>query len=79
MQRIAKITSKGQVTIPSDIRKALGVVSGDQIVFEKNGDEIRVLPKRAGSRFEKYRGIGGTGITGGREGVIRYFRELRGE
>lgn len=29
----AKITSKGQVTIPQDVRRALGVGEGDRIEF----------------------------------------------
>lgn len=35
----AKITSKGQVTLPVDVRKKLGVGEGDKIAFyEINGD-----------------------------------------
>ena len=35
---IAKITSKGQVTIPNEIRKKLGVDTGDKLAFiEDNG------------------------------------------
>ena len=35
---VAKITSRGQITIPIDIRKKLGVKEGDKIVFiEDNG------------------------------------------
>lgn len=30
---IAKVTSKGQITIPIDIRKKLGVKEGDKILF----------------------------------------------
>ena len=30
---IAKITSRGQITIPIDIRKKLGVREGDKVVF----------------------------------------------
>lgn len=29
----AKVTSKGQVTIPKEIREALGIAEGDQVVF----------------------------------------------
>ena len=35
---LAKVTSKGQITIPIDIRKKLGVKEGDKVLFvEENG------------------------------------------
>lgn len=35
---LAKITSKGQITIPIDIRKKLGLKDGDKVLFvEENG------------------------------------------
>ena len=35
---MAKITTKGQITIPMQIRKMLGVKDGDKVVFvEENG------------------------------------------
>ena len=35
---LAKVTSKGQVTIPIEIRRKLGVKNGDKILFvEENG------------------------------------------
>ena len=40
---IAKLTSKGQITIPVGIRNKLGVETGDQLIFlEKNGVVIIV-------------------------------------
>ena len=41
MIELGKITSKGQITIPKEIRDTLGVSSGDKILFEKrNGDIV---------------------------------------
>ena len=40
---VAKITSRGQVTIPIDIRKKLGVKEGDKIVFLEDGSRIVVV------------------------------------
>ncbi len=33
MDVAAKVTSKGQVTIPKEVRDALGIAEGDQVVF----------------------------------------------
>ncbi len=37
---VAKITSKGQITIPIDIRKKLNLKDGDKVVFIEDGDKI---------------------------------------
>ena len=38
---VAKVTSKGQVTIPRDIRVKMGLKKGDKILFfEENGKYI---------------------------------------
>lgn len=39
----AKIMAKGQVTIPKDIRKILGVTSGDRIAFIVEGNTVRIV------------------------------------
>lgn len=78
MQREAKITSKGQITVPREVRQALGVKPGDKIVFEQNGKEVSVRPVRAKSVFAKYRGIGNPGMPSGRKQVLREVRDLRG-
>jgi AbrB family looped-hinge helix DNA binding protein len=39
---IAKITSRGQITIPMDIRKKLGVREGDKVVFLEDQGRIFV-------------------------------------
>ena len=46
MKRQAKLTSKGQITIPRDIRRRLGVRAGDELEFEDNGDGVRVKAVR---------------------------------
>jgi AbrB family looped-hinge helix DNA binding protein len=38
MEISARLTSKGQVTIPSAVRKALGLEDGDRVVFRVDGD-----------------------------------------
>ena len=77
MQKEAKITSKGQITVPKAVREALGVGEGDRLVFEQHGAEVVVRPARKQSAFEKYRGIGTPGIGRGRKAVIDAVRKLR--
>ncbi len=78
MRKVARITSKGQITVPHEIRRALGVGPGDRLEFEKEGNIVQVRPVRTKSAFEKYRGIGNPGVKSGRKAIIRYFRKLRG-
>ena len=40
---LAKITSKGQITIPIAIRKHLGVKEGDKIMFIQEGDKVVMM------------------------------------
>ncbi len=47
MKYLAKITSKGQITIPQEIRKRLGLKQGDQISFEYHDGKIFVKPYRS--------------------------------
>jgi antitoxin PrlF len=77
LKKQARITSKGQITVPPEIRRVLGVRPGDKLLFEKDGSEVRVRPVRTKSPFEKYRGIGSRGIPCGRKAVVRWVRELR--
>jgi len=79
MRNQARITSKGQITVPSGIRQALGVRPGDSLLFQQDSDGVRVLPIRPKSPFEKYRGIGNPGIPSGRKALVRWFREFRGK
>ncbi len=39
---LAKITSKGQITIPQDVREAFAFGFGDRIVFVRKGDQLIV-------------------------------------
>jgi AbrB family looped-hinge helix DNA binding protein len=79
MQKQATITSKGQITVPLEVRKILGVRAGDKLMFEDDETGVRVRPVRSQSTFSKYRGIGNPGIGAGRKGIARWLREMRGE
>jgi AbrB family looped-hinge helix DNA binding protein len=45
MQEEATVTSKGQVTIPQDIREAIGLKSGDKLIFIEREGQIIMKPK----------------------------------
>lgn len=82
MELKAKITSKGQLTIPKEVRRALGVRKGDSLLFEVDDGEARVRVVREPVSFAEYVGIwreegdveGGMSV---RE-VSDHVRELRG-
>lgn len=78
MQKQAKITTKGQITIPLAVRRALGLRPGDRLLFESDKTGIRVRPVRTESPFAKYRGIGNRGIGSGKKAINRWLREMRG-
>lgn len=40
---VAKVTSKGQITIPIDIRRKLGVKEGDKILFMEEQGRIVMM------------------------------------
>lgn len=79
MERVAKMTSKGQITVPREFRKELGVAPGDGVVFQKQGNQVIVTSRRKGSVFEEFRGIGTPGIGPGKKAVLRWIRDVRGE
>jgi antitoxin PrlF len=54
----SRITSKGQVTVPIEIRRRLGLRQGDQVEFREHaGETIITRAAQAENPFEKYRGI----------------------
>ncbi|MDZ4170477.1 MAG: AbrB/MazE/SpoVT family DNA-binding domain-containing protein [Coriobacteriia bacterium] len=47
MRATAKVTSKGQVTIPIDVREGLGIMTGDSLVFEVKAGYATVSRQRS--------------------------------
>ncbi len=47
--QVARVTSKGQITLPKAIREALGIEQGDLLIFaprQEGSVELRRLPGR---------------------------------
>jgi len=48
----ATVTSKGQITIPADIRKALALESGTKVVFTRLSDGTTVIRSKSRSALD---------------------------
>ena len=48
----ATLTSKGQVTIPVEVRKAMGLSAGERVVFTQLDDGTTVMRAKTRSIFE---------------------------
>ena len=53
---VAKVTSKGQVTIPKKVREKLGIHPGEEVGFEEKGEQILLKKALTKSPFEKWMG-----------------------
>jgi antitoxin PrlF len=79
LKKAATVTSKGQVTIPREVRRKLGVRKGEKVLFsEASEGRFWVESVREESPFAKYRGIGNPGLRGGRKAIVQAVRRLRG-
>lgn len=45
-----RITSKGQVTIPQELREQLGLLPNTEVEFEIDGNAVRILKRQTQSR-----------------------------
>jgi AbrB family looped-hinge helix DNA binding protein len=46
MAHVSRLSSKGQVTIPADIRRALELSAGDVVAYELKGDRAIIKKLR---------------------------------
>lgn len=53
---LAKVTSKGQVTIPVEIRKTLNIQEGDNLMFDSS-DEVATLHVIKNRKLTEFRGV----------------------
>jgi AbrB family looped-hinge helix DNA binding protein len=73
-----RITSKGQVTIPKEIRDRLGLLPGTEVEFIEEGGEARVRKtpggRRRGEEFIQHLRKAGESYTMTTEEVMRLTR-----
>lgn len=78
----AKVTSKGQITIPVRVRRRLGLKPGDAIIFVENEGGYRVVNSSLVASVELQEEMRGTAQEAGLssdEDVFGLVREVRRE
>ena len=78
----AKVMSKGQVTIPKDVREVLGINNGDRVSFIVEGGNVRIVNSAVYAmqvlQVEMQGEAERTGLTS-EEDVMALVKELRDE
>jgi antitoxin PrlF len=80
MMELAKVTSKGQITIPLQIRKRLKLKEGDKIFFMEEKGKIVVQNASQvalGAFQEELAGEAARAGFASEDDVVRYIKELR--
>ena len=79
---LAKITSKGQVTIPVEIRRKLGVREGDKLLFVEEAGKVYILNSSMEALKEAQAAFAGeaerTGLKN-EDDVVAMMKEFRRE
>lgn len=79
---LAKITSKGQITLPAAVRRTLGVKDGDKVAFVEQGGNIVIVNAslEALARAQKaFAGVADELGVESEEDVVRMVKEARAE
>jgi len=79
---LAKVTSKGQITIPVEIRRKLGIKNGDKILFMEEGGKVYMMNSSMDAFYEAQRAFAGEAERVGLrndEDVVAMIKELRKE
>lgn len=79
MNHFSTISSKGQLTVPQEIRKRLGLETGDRVEFVVEEGRTVIRPARGeGNPFEKLIGIAPP-FPGGEEGIKAWIDDMRSD
>jgi len=79
---LAKITSKGQITIPVDIRRKLGVKQGDKVLFVEEAGKIYILNSSMEALRTAQTAFAGEAARAGlnnEEDVVAMIKDIRRE
>lgn len=78
----AKVMAKGQITIPKDVRDALGVASGDRVTFIVEGNTVRMVNSAVYAMQVLQQEMAGEAARTGldsEEDIMALVKELRSE
>lgn len=82
IMELAKVTSKGQITIPVAIRKLLGIQEGDKILFVEEGDKVVLMNASTNALMKAQKAFDGMAEELGikdEQDVVDLVREIRAE
>jgi AbrB family looped-hinge helix DNA binding protein len=68
-----KVSKKGQVTIPKEVREFLDIHPGDELEFKRRNDDVKIIKKTDCKVFDYFVGY----LKKNRTDEV--VRELRGE
>ena len=78
MKNSSTISSKGQVTVPQEIRNRIGLSPGDRVEFVVENGQTLIRPLRSEiNPFEKYKGA--LKSFRGRKEINAWISEMRDE
>ena len=79
---LAKVTSKGQITIPAEIRRKMGLKTGDKVLFLEEGEKVIMINATMEAFREAQAAFVGEAERLGlkdEEDVVKMIKELRKE
>jgi antitoxin PrlF len=77
MRHVAKVTTKGRITIPRNVRDALRLEQGDTVVFEVDEQCVRLRPEHRKNVFREYAGAPRTDSSRTIAEIVAELRQQR--
>ena len=77
---LAKVTSKGQITIPRDVRKKMNLKTGDKILFFEENNKFFLQNSNSVVLSDFQRSMEGAAQEAGfndPDDVVKYMKQLR--
>jgi len=77
---LAKVTSKGQITIPAEIRRKMGLKTGDKVLFVEDGEKVIMINATMEAFREAQAAFAGEAERVGlkdEDDVVKMIKELR--